>query len=112
MKTIDNAERNDAGPEHQAPLNPAFSSSFDEFAGATEGAEANFLGQRGSAYPGVKDAFDFGFRLANEDAFRGRTWSAAEEDVRAAWARRKESGTWNQFRTSIEQGWETARGTG
>ena len=53
MATSDSSHephKTETGPEHIAPANPDFSSTFDEFAGVFRRDDSTFLGELGQDY--------------------------------------------------------------
>lgn len=108
----DISARNDLGPEHVAPSNPRFSSSFDEFAGVFVGSDPVLLAERArSDYEGDTEAIEFGKRMAAAREFAGREWTEAEPDLKAQWAKQRH-GDWDRFQSAVHEGWIQARGTG
>lgn len=107
----DTRVKNDAGPEHWAPHNTKYSSSFDEFAGEMARTDTYILAGRADEYEGYKDAFDFGHRMAYEKRFANRDWANCADDLRGEWDR---GGAlpWDRVRTYVQHGWEAARGMG
>jgi hypothetical protein len=100
-----------SGPEHYAPPNEKFNSSFDEFAGVLRRGDLTFLAGRGELYESHREAFDFGGRLAEDAGFAGRPWATVEPELRAEWEREGQH-DWANVRDSVRQGWESSRGTG
>jgi uncharacterized protein (TIGR02271 family) len=50
-------------------------------------------------------AYRYGYNLANNDQYRGRSWSEIEADARVHWEERN-PGTWENFKDSIRNAWE------
>ncbi len=108
----DTRVKNDAGPEHFAPVNPTFSPSFDEFAGDFAGETPVLLAERGkSDFAQHEEAYDFGHRFALDSRFSGREWSNAEAELQAEWSNSGRHG-WEQWCPSVQMGWTRARGLG
>lgn len=103
-----NRMKSDTGPEHVAPNNLDYLSSFDEYAGLTETDKTRFLAERGAGFRNFVRAFEFGRSQARSSGTR--TWAQAQNDVRAEWD--KQSGEWGDNRAAIAQGWESVKGTG
>lgn len=104
--------KNDAGPEHAAPVNPHFASSFDEYAGVFIADEPVLLGERdGPAYDQTKAASDFGREMASSKRFADREWAEAEAELKAEWLK-KDGADWDTSWPEIQSGWTAARGMG
>ena len=103
--------KTDIGPEHSAPENPYFDSSFDEFAGVfTREDQVVPLARRGADYEYELHAFRWGFKMANADDFRGREWPQAEPELRRKWDSSRMP--WQEARAAIREGGDEARGLG
>jgi hypothetical protein len=102
--------KTETGPDHIAPENPHFSSSFDEFAGILPRDDSVFLGARGEDYEPYKRAYDFGYRMAEENRLAQKDWIGVEQELRREWA--NGSGDWDKVREAVQQGWEARRGLG
>jgi hypothetical protein len=105
-------QRNENGPEHTAPVNERFSSSFDEFAGEFARETAVLLGDRSpSDYEQDREALELGHRMADDPRFAGRDWATVEKDLEAEWQKRGH-GDWGRAQPTVQQGWMEARGMG
>ncbi len=103
---------NDAGPEHWAPHNPKYTSSFDEFAGAFVRDHSDLFAERSpSDYKPYLEAYSFGYRSALDDRFFKRTWDESSADLRSEWERNGER-NWQETETSVQRGWQKAKGWG
>jgi uncharacterized membrane protein len=111
-EAADTRMKTDDGPEHWAPRNEQFTASFDEFAGVLARDESYVLAGRGGDYEQYREAFDFGYRRANESRFDGREWVNREPELRAEWEKRHSDLHWDRVCTPVQQGWEAARGMG
>ena len=101
---------NDAGPEHWAPHNTKYTSSFDEFAGAFVRENSDLFAERSeSDYKPYLEAYSFGYRSALDDRFFHRTWEESAADLRNRWERNGER-NWVDMETSVQRGWQKARG--
>lgn len=108
----DTRVKTDSGPEHWAPHNAEYQSSFDEYAGVFARADSSVLAERGGTYSGYAAATQFGHEMAHHKNFADREWVRAEDDLRAKWLEQHPDDDWDRVRTYIQQGWVTARGTG
>jgi len=113
MATSDSSHephKTETGPDHTAPANPHFSSTFDEFAGVFRRDDSTFLGERGQDYEPYKRAYDFGYRMGVENRFAKKDWTEAEQEIQREWE--TVNADWSKTREAVRQGWEGARGTG
>lgn len=108
----DTRVKTDSGPEHWAPRNEQYTSSFDEFAGVMARDESTVLADRGGEYQQYRQAFDFGHRMANESRFTRCDWVKVEQELRRDWEKRHSDVAWDRVSTPVQQGWEAARGMG
>jgi hypothetical protein len=105
-------KKNDVPLPVKGPINPAYESSFDEFAGAWARTYASsFFAERGADYERVRLAYEFGARLANDKRFADRTWTTAESEIRGDWERRTDR-PWDEAAAEIRKGWTDTRGEG
>jgi hypothetical protein len=102
----------DQGPEHWAPHNESYKSSFDEYAGTLAREESTVLAGRGETYSEYREAYDFGYRQAGERDFAGQNWASVEGRVRSKWGERHSGEEWDRVSAAVQQGWESARGMG
>jgi hypothetical protein len=101
--------KTDSGPEHWAPRNPAFESSFDEFAGLFCSDRTEFLAARGVGYEDSREAFDFGYLHGASKRWKRHAWADVEARLRAEWEKAGRS-RWESLRGMVELGWDSARG--
>ena len=67
------------------------------------------LNATGSTYEQFAPVYQYGYNLADDQAYKGRDWSAIQGDVQKQWEA-KNPGTWAQFKDSIHYAWDKARG--
>ena len=63
----------------------------------------------GMTYEQYTPAYRYGFELANEPRYHGRSWQALESDAQSAWDR-KNPGTWDRFKDAVRHAWERVTG--
>ncbi len=107
----DTRVKTDSGPEHWAPRNPSFDSTFDEFAGVFRRDHTTFMANRGVGYDRYRAAFEFGYRNGSAERRKGTRWVLAEPQLQSNWERTG-NGDWPGVREFVELGWEAARGMG
>lgn len=59
-------------------------------------------------YEQYQPAYEFGHRYASDDRYRGQEWSQVEPHIRRDWES-KGSGTWENFKDSVQYAWNRAR---
>jgi uncharacterized protein (TIGR02271 family) len=64
-------------------------------------------GERWETY---EPAYDYGYRSASDERWRGRNWSDVENDLRTDWERRNPNSTWERMKDSVRYGWEKVTG--
>jgi uncharacterized protein (TIGR02271 family) len=64
----------------------------------------------GEPYETYAPAYDYGYRSANDERWRGRQWTDVENDLRSDWERRNPNSAWERFKDSVRYGWEKVTG--
>lgn len=64
----------------------------------------------GEPYETYEPAYDYGYRSAGDERWRGRNWSEVETDLRSDWERRYPGSTWERMKDSVRYGWEKVTG--
>lgn len=59
-------------------------------------------------YTQVQPAYQYGYDLANDPTFRGRSWPEIEPDARRRWERENQ-GTWGEFKESVRHAWREVK---
>lgn len=71
--------------------------------------ETRYAGS-GDVYETYEPAYDYGYRSASDERWRGRNWSEVETDLRSDWERRHPGSAWERMKDSIRYGWEKVTG--
>lgn len=58
------------------------------------------------------DAYRHGYYLGRGHRYRGRSWEAAEADVRADWEARFPDVPWERVGVAVQGAWDLVRGAG
>lgn len=66
-------------------------------------------GNGGQPFDSYQPAYQFGYAMGEDRAYRHENWQMAEADVRQSWEQ-EARGNWEEFKQSIRFGWEKARG--
>jgi len=64
----------------------------------------------GDPYETYEPAYDYGYRSANDERWRGRSWSEVESDLRSDYERRYPNSAWERMKDSVRYGWEKVTG--
>jgi uncharacterized protein (TIGR02271 family) len=65
---------------------------------------------RGANYEAYAPAYQYGYRMASDDKYRGRRWDEVEADLRYGYERSYPDSKWEQMKDSIRYGWEKVTG--
>jgi uncharacterized protein (TIGR02271 family) len=64
----------------------------------------------GEAYETYEPAYEYGYRSASDDRWRGRSWSEVEPELRSDYERRYPGSAWERMKDSIRYGWNKVTG--
>jgi uncharacterized protein (TIGR02271 family) len=64
----------------------------------------------GDAYETYEPAYEYGYTSANDERWRGRSWSEVEPQLRSDYERRYPGSTWERMKDSVRYGWEKVTG--
>lgn len=68
-------------------------------------------GQQGSAtYDTYAPAYQYGYTMASDPRYSGRSFSESESELRADYGRRYPNSTWDRMKDSIQYGWDKVTG--
>lgn len=62
-------------------------------------------GKTGLPYEAVAPAYRFGVGLSESETYRGKDWTAVEDDAKTHWEKQN-PGTWERFKDSVRYAWE------
>jgi hypothetical protein len=72
--------------------------------------ESTYQGM-GRSYDDFRPAYYYGYELANDPRYQGRSWSEIEMDARRDWESRSQQGTvrstWEDMKDAVRRGWES-----
>ena len=68
-----------------------------------------YLADSGYPYDYYVPAYQYGYNLANNANYQGRTWDLVEMDAQRDWER-EHPGTWDRFKAAIRNAWEDVTG--
>jgi uncharacterized protein (TIGR02271 family) len=64
----------------------------------------------GAQYETYAPAYQYGYRMASDERYRGRRWDDVETHLRTDYERSYPGGTWEQMKDSVRYGWEKVTG--
>lgn len=68
-----------------------------------------YLADSGYPYDYYVPAYQYGYNMANDPNYQGRTWDLVEYDMQRDWER-EHPGTWERFKSAIRNAWEDVTG--
>lgn len=60
----------------------------------------------GAEWTSMEPAYQYGYRMASDPRYRGKSWSEIEADVRAGYARDQPHSSWESVKDAVRYGWE------
>ncbi len=64
----------------------------------------------GSNFESLRPAYEYGYRSATNEAWRGRSWDQVENNLRADYEKNNPGSAWDRVKNSVRYGWEKATG--
>lgn len=61
-------------------------------------------------YEYYQPAYDYGYRTAGDDRYRGKSWSDVEDELRTDYTRSYPDGAWERMKGAVRHGWEKVTG--
>jgi uncharacterized protein (TIGR02271 family) len=68
------------------------------------------LAQYGGSYSDYEPAYQYGYRMANDNRYRGRNFEDVEDTLKTDYLRNNPNSTWDRMRGAVRYGWERATG--
>lgn len=65
---------------------------------------------KGARYESYAPGYQYGYRMASDDRYRGKRWEDVESTLRSDYERTSPGGTWEQMKDSVRYGWEKVTG--
>lgn len=79
----------------------------------TEDFRRNFTttyGTSGDRFETYAPAYQYGYEMANDPRYRGRSFSQVESDLRSEYGRRYPNSTWEKMKDAVRYGWDRVTG--
>jgi pimeloyl-ACP methyl ester carboxylesterase len=81
-----------------------FRSDFERTLNRTGG-----LRSTGHDYERFRPAYQYGYNLATEKRFRGRSWNEVERDARREWEQQHPGEAWQDFKSAVQHAYQRVR---
>jgi hypothetical protein len=72
--------------------------------------QRRFASDRSARYENYAPAYQYGYRMASDQRYRGRTWDDIEPTLRSDYERNNPNSKWEQMKDSVRYGWEKVTG--
>ncbi len=70
----------------------------------------NRYAARGGSYETYQPAYQYGYEMASDPRYQGRSFDDVESDLRSDYGRRYPNGTWENMKDAIRSGWNKVTG--
>ena len=67
--------------------------------------ETNYA-KTGESWETYRPAYEYGYRMASDDRYRGREWSEVESDLRSDYSTRYPDSAWERMKAAVRRGWD------
>jgi uncharacterized protein (TIGR02271 family) len=67
-------------------------------------------GSTGGSYDTYSPAYQYGYRMAGDQRYRGKDWNAVESDLRRDYETSYPGSTWEKTKDAVRYGWEKVTG--
>ena len=64
----------------------------------------------GMTYQSLEPAYSYGYRMANDPRYKGKSWADVESQIRADYARQSPNSTWERIKDAVRYGWDRVAG--
>ncbi|MBV8730684.1 MAG: YsnF/AvaK domain-containing protein [Acidobacteriia bacterium] len=71
--------------------------------------DANYAAS-GTDYKTLQPAYDYGYTMANDPRYKGKSWSDVESELRTDYLRRSPNSTWDRVKGAVRYAWESVTG--
>jgi len=69
-------------------------------------------GTSGARWETMEPAYQYGYRMAGDRRYQGKSWSDVEPELRMAYLRDRPGSTWDSIKDAVRYGWEKMAGRG
>jgi hypothetical protein len=102
----DTVRRTDVTVENLGP-DRSFNDHNDDF---RQDFNTRYASNRAANYETYAPAYQYGYRMASDERYRGRNWNDVEMNLRSDYERDYPGGKWDQMKDSVRYGWEKVTG--
>jgi uncharacterized protein (TIGR02271 family) len=67
-------------------------------------------GTSGGSYEEYRPAYEYGYRVASDPRYKGKSWSDVEENLKTDYMRTNPNSSWERFKGAVRYGWEEMTG--
>lgn len=67
-------------------------------------------GSTGANYDTYAPSYEYGYRMASDDQYRGKRWEDVESNLRSNYERQYPNSKWEQMKDSVRYGWNKVTG--
>jgi hypothetical protein len=67
------------------------------------------FGRSGYQYDHYRPAYEYGWRLRQDERYRDRDWDQVEPDARRDWETRNPGSTWDEIKAAVRHAWESTK---
>jgi len=71
---------------------------------------ATRYGTTGEQFETYAPAYDYGYRVANDSRYRGKSWDDVEDTLRTDYLRNNPNSSWDRAKGAVRYGWEKVTG--
>jgi hypothetical protein len=71
--------------------------------------EANYKASGGD-YTTYQPAYEYGYRMAGDARYRGKSWADVESNLRSDWDRQYPGSAWDRMKSAVRYGWDKVTG--
>lgn len=103
----DTVRHTDVNVEKVGTDDRAFTDYDDDF---RQDFRTRYGSVRGAKYETYAPGYQYGYRIASDDRYRGKHWDEVESTLRADYERDYPGGNWEQMKESIRYGWDKVTG--
>jgi len=64
----------------------------------------------GADWDTYSPAYDYGYRMASDPRYQGRSWDDVENDLRTDYGQRNPNSTWERMKDAVRYGWDKMTG--
>ena len=72
--------------------------------------KTRFGTDRSATYETYAPAYDYGYRMASDQRYRGKNWDEVEHALRTDYERNNPNSTWDRMKGAVRYGWEKVTG--